>query len=346
MTAPSSASAPLAPLASGAGEGLPALLIEAFSAVPFAGNGAAVVALGQPCGADWLQALARSLRQSETAFLLPSREGWMLRWFTPTCEVPLCGHATLAALLALGHWGHLGQGEEIRLHSRSGPLAGTLVPGEGAERSGMIQLPAWDLHPAAIPERLDQLLRHHLGFPATAFWHSELGYSVGLVPAEARLAAMPSLADALQGDLRKGLVLMQPPPPGQSLPAVRGEPADYQLRFFAPGLGIDEDPVTGSAHALVAPWWQRQLGRRTVRGWQCSDRPGGMVCEGTGSAMIRLFGAGHLLWEGTIWTGSPSSGTGWPAPSASGCLGLESDWNGWRTATRLPSSAPCDGTPS
>jgi len=102
-------------------DALPAVLIEAFSGGPFGGNGAAVVALEAPMPDDWMQAVAASLRQSETAFLLESKQGWMLRWFTPVCEVPLCGHATLAALLALAHWNRLGPGDRTWLHSRSGP---------------------------------------------------------------------------------------------------------------------------------------------------------------------------------------------------------------------------------
>lgn len=102
-------------------ETLQAVLIEAFSDGPFGGNGAAVVALTRPMPDAWMQAVAASLRQSETAFLLHDEGRWLLRWFTPTCEVPLCGHATLAALLALAHWNRLGPGERTCLHSRSGP---------------------------------------------------------------------------------------------------------------------------------------------------------------------------------------------------------------------------------
>ncbi|NCY02440.1 MAG: PhzF family phenazine biosynthesis protein [Planctomycetia bacterium] len=81
---------------------------------------------------------------------------------------------------------------------------------------------------------------------------------------------------------------------------VLGFPADYQLRFFAPGLGIDEDPVTGSAHALVAPYWLQRLGAKQVVGWQCSPRPGGMVCQPAGDGRIRLIGTGHVLWDGQV----------------------------------------------
>ena len=324
---------------------LPAVLIEAFSSGPFAGNGAAVVALNQPRDDRWLQAVAGSLRQSETAFLLQAPEGWMLRWFTPRCEVPLCGHATLAALLALGHWGWLRPGMEERLHSRSGPLPVRLGgdregdPGAGQGTYGTIELPSGAMHPATVPPSLAALLHQRLGTGVEAFWRTDLGYSIALLAMEAPLATMEPLAAELEGELRQGLVLMQPPPPGDPLPSVAGQPADYQLRFFAPGLGIDEDPVTGSAHALVAPWWQRRLGRERVRGWQCSDRPGGMVCEGAGSAMIRLSGAGHLLWEGTLRTGSRSAA---PACAQPWCP----DWSAWRTATHLPCSAPSGVTPS
>jgi predicted PhzF superfamily epimerase YddE/YHI9 len=101
-----------------------------------------------------------------------------------------------------------------------------------------------------------------------------------------------------------GLVLMQPL--AGTAPPLMGAPCDYQLRFFAPGLGIDEDPVTGSAHALVAPWWMEQLQRSQVRGWQASARRGGLLCESVGPGQVRLTGAAQLLWDGQI----NSSGAG------------------------------------
>jgi predicted PhzF superfamily epimerase YddE/YHI9 len=323
---------------------LPAVLIEAFSNGPFGGNGATVVALTRPMSADWMQAVAASLRQSETAFLLKIEQGWMLRWFTPACEVPLCGHATLAALLALAHWRRLAPGERTWLHSRSGPLEvelPELQPGWGA-----IVLPSGELHPKAAPAGLTALLRDRLGCEPEGCWSSELGYWVVLLPREAPLASMHCLAQALEGPLRQGLVLMQGLDPTAGRPLIGAEPADYQLRFFAPGLGIPEDPVTGSAHALVAPWWQKRLGRPLVRGWQCSDRPGGMVCEAVSSAMIRLTGSGHLLWDGTLRTASE----GWAL--AAGRRGDREDaplpdlWSAWQTATHLPCSTASGDIPS
>ncbi len=287
-------------------EGLAAVLVEAFSEAPGAGNGASVVRLEGPVSAGWMQAVAGSLRQSETAFLLADGDRWLLRWFTPTCEVPLCGHATLAALLALGHWGDLVPGQELALHTRSGPLAVGLeraADGRGCGR-GWIALPGGGLVAAEQPAKLDELLRRRGLEGVRSFWRSGVGYAVALLGVEAPLERLDGLAEEMPEELRGGLVLMQACTPGMGggeLPRLIGEAADYRLRFFAPGLGIPEDPVTGSAHALVAPWWMERLGRTRVVGWQCSDRPGGMVCEAASSATIRLTGSGHLLWDGTLF---------------------------------------------
>jgi len=307
---------------------LAALHVEAFSEGPGAGNGAAVVRLEAPVDDAWMQAVAGSLRQSETAFLLPEGESWRLRWFTPTQEVPLCGHATLAALLALGHWGLVAPGQVRHLHSRSGPLAVGLerAPSAEAPGRGWITLPAGELLAEPPPAALVALLEGRLNGGVVEFWRSRLGYAVALVDAEAPMGALGGLAASLPPDLRDGLVVMQALEKpggggGAPVPEVAGEPADYCLRFFAPGLGIPEDPVTGSAHALVAPWWMERLGRQRVVGWQCSDRPGGMVCEAPSSATIRLIGSGHLLWHGTLLARPPVCAADSPASALWRSLG-------------------------
>ena len=285
------------------GKGLPAVLIEAFTTAPLAGNGAAVVLLEHPAADAWLQGVAGSLRQSETAFLLRLGPDWQLRWFTPTCEVPLCGHATLAALLALVHWNLVPAGRSVRFLTRSGPLAGAVR--EDAAWTGWIELPAGRMLPHPPEASLDAWLQARVGSGAEAAWSSDLGYEVALLPASAPLCRMGRPGGDLPGRMRRGLVLMQP----LERP---DDPADYRLRFFAPDLGIEEDPVTGSAHALVAPWWMERLGRRRVVGWQCSDRPGGMVCEAADSGMIRLTGSGVLLWDGRLREPPPGEGHSWP----------------------------------
>ncbi|MCP9774543.1 PhzF family phenazine biosynthesis protein [Cyanobium sp. WAJ14-Wanaka] len=287
---------------------LPALLIEAFAAGPCAGNGAAVVRLECPLDDRILQGLARTLNQSETAFLEPKGVAWGLRWFTPTCEVPLCGHATLAALLALGHWGLLRPGEATSLQTLSGELRASLGSQQtpGASPSGAIELPYGQLLEADCPPYLCQLLRSQLAGEVQLFWRSELGYSVGLLSPDAPLDQADGLAalmaGALSGPERQGLVLMQALDQHSALPrpTVSGKAANYQLRFFAPGLGIAEDPVTGSAHALVAPYWLELLGENEVVGWQCSSRPGGMVLNPTAPGWMRIQGSGHVLWDGVL----------------------------------------------
>ena len=290
-------------------EPLQAALVEAFAEAPLGGNGAGVVLLQEPAEPVWMQAVAARLQQSETAFLWIGADGeWRLRWFTPSCEVPLCGHATLAAVLALGHWGRLALGQDLALHSRSGRLAVRLESLEPA--SARIVLPSSGLEPQALPPYLAELL----GEPPLAYWSSPLGYRVALMANCFDLAALPLPSAQLGGQDRQGLVVMQALEPalascqiqpGRSRqPQVLGQPADYQLRFFAPGLGIAEDPVTGSAHALVAPYWQERLGKRSVVGWQASPSAGGMVCAEAGPGRIALTGRGHLLWDGRLEGGA------------------------------------------
>jgi len=290
---------------------LQAALVEAFTEAPLGGNGAGVVLLREPAAAPWMQALAARLQQSETAFLWRGTDGaWRLRWFTPSCEVPLCGHATLAAVLALGHWGQLAVGQEVALHSRSGSLAVRL---EGLDpASARIVLPSSGLEPQPIPPYLAQLL----GDAPLAYWSSPLGYRVALMADRFDLAGLPLPSAQLGGQDRQGLVVMQALGLAQAdglsqleagepfrpafRPQVLGQPAHYQLRFYAPGLGIAEDPVTGSAHALVAPYWQERLAQKFVVGWQPSPSPGGMICSAAADGRIALTGRGHLLWDGSL----------------------------------------------
>jgi predicted PhzF superfamily epimerase YddE/YHI9 len=294
---------------------LPAVLVEAFADRPCRGNGAAVVLLERGLADGQLQAVARSLNQSETAFLWRRSGEWGLRWFTPSCEVPLCGHGTLGALLALGHWGLANPGETLAFRSLSGALEATLLSDDGA-LAGSIVLPSPGLTAAPPPASLERMLAECLGTRMERCWTSPLGYTVALLPAEAGLATARLPAAAVPAANRPGLVLMQPLGSRGPVPEVLGERCRYQLRFLAPGLGIDEDPVTGSAHALVAPWWLEQLGVDRLAGWQCSPRSGGMVCEPTVSGMIRLTGTGHLLWDGHLHLDADapsgaSSGPGW-----------------------------------
>jgi predicted PhzF superfamily epimerase YddE/YHI9 len=276
--------------------------VDAFTATPMAGNGAVVALLPCPASDRWMQALAAELQQSETAFLWHDRSAdrWALRWFTPSCEVPLCGHATLAATLALSHWGLLVPGDGLALHTRSGPLAVGL-DGDGGG-AAWLDLPTTDL----IPRSPDPWMSALPGGAPRRVWTSSLGYGVLLLEPGSDLALLDPRADAWAAGPEPAWVVMR-------AGADAADPgADYGLRFFAPGLGLAEDPVTGSAHALVAPWWCRQLERSRVRGWQPSHRPGGVTLEPLRSGMIRLFGSGVLLWDGQMSRPpEPSSAASW-----------------------------------
>jgi PhzF family phenazine biosynthesis protein len=292
------------------------VLIEAFADGPCRGNGAAVVRLEHPLADSTLQGLATSLNQSETAFLWSNDGRWMLRWFTPSREVPLCGHATLAACVALGHWGLLKPLEPIQLFTRSGPLPVQLHPTDaGTLNTAQIELPTEELEAGECPAYLERLLLDTVGSPPQTFWRSKLGYAVVLVKPTCRLDTMGSLANQLKEQEAQGLVVMQAVGGDAGpCPVVLGRRADYQLRFFAPGLGIPEDPVTGSAHALVAPYWVQICSRSDVVGWQCSPRPGGMVCQRVEEGRIQITGSAYRLLEGTINLDAPPSPMGWMLP--------------------------------
>ena len=263
-------------------EGIRIAAVDAFTTTPLSGNGAGVVLLEQPADAPWMQQLAAELNQSETAFLWSDSGTWRLRWFTPTCEVRLCGHGTLAAAIALQHWGLLDQGRNYPLHTMSGALQVHLhAPGQAS-----VELPSGELQ----DRDEDTWMSSATGEKTQRCWTSPLGYGVILLPATANLESLDPDHHGWAEGPEVGWVVMQ----------AGHDDYDYRLRFFAPGLGLREDPVTGSAHSLVAPWWCRQLAKTTVRGWQPSHRPGELWATPLNSGMIRLQGSAVILWEGRL----------------------------------------------
>ncbi|KKZ11387.1 MAG: hypothetical protein TE42_08045 [Candidatus Synechococcus spongiarum SP3] len=263
--------------------------VDAFATQPFGGNGAAVVLLGGPVTGRSLQALAAECAQSETAFLLRLQGQWLLRWFTPTLEVDLCGHGTMAAARALSHWGVLAPGQPMDLHSRSGAL-----PVEQHGTGFRVQLPTGQLRQVPLDPGLDQLL----GTPVQQRWTSSLRYEVALVEAAFPLAALALDQDQLRQRPCLGLVVMQVAPPGTT----GADSPDYLLRFFAPRAGIPEDPVTGSAHALVAPYWLAHTGRDLLKAQQLSRRSGHVRLWRRGEDQVVVEGETALVWSGELLT--------------------------------------------
>lgn len=232
--------------------------IDAFTDRPFGGNPAAVCLLVEPAEASWMQAVAREMNLSETAYLHPEREGYRLRWFTPVAEVELCGHATLASAHFLWEDGHLEPGSPAVFFTRSGRLV--------ARRAGdwiEVDFPA-DRPVAGAVAPDPRVLAAALG--ATVVSSCVTGL-YALVELESE-----SVVDSIAPDFQR---LRELHPVGISVTAPADDPEiDFVSRFFAPAVGIEEDPVTGSAHCSLGPFWGERLGKQEMIAHQISERRG------------------------------------------------------------------------
>lgn len=264
---------------------LPITVVDAFTDQPFSGNPAGIVVLEQPAPADWMQQVAAEINLAETAFLAPRADGdWDLRWFTPTVEVDLCGHATLASAHVLG-------GEQA-FHTRSGVLR--CAPAD----EGAIAL---DL-PGTRPQPADDDL---------AAWARALGLDPSAVVA-AFAGAGWSLIEVAGVDAVTAATMDRPALLDLGGHAIvvadaTGDDAvgfDSVCRTFVPKAGIDEDPVTGSAHCLIAPWLADRHGRTTFRGRQASAR-GGVVGMEVQGDRVRLVGHAVAVWRGELLATPP-----------------------------------------
>jgi PhzF family phenazine biosynthesis protein len=231
--------------------------VDSFTAAPFAGNPAGVCLLRDPRDERWMQHVAREMNLSETAFLAPLPDGFGLRWFTPAVEVSLCGHATLASAHILWEEGLLEPSETARFHTLSGLLTATLR-GDCME----MNFPAKREQRAEPPA---DLLRA-LGVKPVYIGRNDFDYLLQLDSEETVRTLAPDFA-----------LLRSVPLRGVIVTAKSGSPGfDFVSRFFAPAVGIDEDPVTGSAHCCLGPFWKERLGKNEMRAYQASAR-GGVV---------------------------------------------------------------------
>ena len=254
--------------------------VDAFTDRPFAGNPAAVCFLDQPREDAWYQSVAAEMNLSETAFLLAEGEGFRLRWFTPAVEVDLCGHATLASAHALWRSGRLPEDALARFETRSGRLT--------AERDDewiVLDFPATPPAPAEEPPGL----RSALGVEPLEVARSRFDLFVVVREAGAIRGMTPDL-EALAGFPARGIVVTAP---GDA------EGVDFVSRFFAPASGVAEDPVTGSAHCALAPYWAARLGRTRLTGYQASRRGGRVRVELAGER-VRLGGKAVTVLRGRL----------------------------------------------
>ena len=259
------------------------LQIDAFTAQPFRGNPAAVCLLDRQREDAWMQNVATEMNLSETAFLLPREDGFLLRWFTPAVEVALCGHATLASAHALWEERLTPPDAQIRFHTKSGLLT--------ADRDGgVIELD----FPATRAERADPApgLLEALGVDKPLYvGRNRFDYFVEVESEDAVRGLAPN-----HGELRKievrGVVVTSR--------AGSTTAADFVSRFFAPGSGIDEDPVTGSAHCTLAPYWAAKLGKQELTGFQASPR-GGYVRVRVAGDRVKLGGKAVTVFRGELF---------------------------------------------
>jgi predicted PhzF superfamily epimerase YddE/YHI9 len=242
--------------------------VDAFTDRPFAGNPAAVCVLPQAPPEQWMRDVAREMNLSETAFLVPEDAGFRLRWFTPAVEVDLCGHATVASAHVLWQDGHLPPGAQARFYTRSGVLL--------ADRRGEwieLDFPATPAVPAEAPAGLLAAL----GCQARAVLRNRFDYLLEL-DSEAAVRALAPDFTALRKMEARGIV-------ATAKASTAG--FDFVSRFFAPAVGVDEDPVTGSAHCALGPYWAARLGKTAMTAFQASAR-GGVV-------RVRLAGDRAIL---------------------------------------------------
>lgn len=259
---------------------VPLWQIDAFTDRPFHGNPAAVCLLQDPRPEAWMQAVAAEMNLAETAFLLREDDGFSLRWFTPTVEVDLCGHATLASAHFLWQDGHLKPRAEARFQTRSGLLT-------ARELDGWITLdfPATPAEPAYPPHGLEEAL----GASLVQCGRSAFDYLVELPDEAAVVALQPDLV-ALGRIQARGIIVTA---------RAEREGVDFVSRFFGPACGVPEDPVTGSAHCALGPFWAARLGREALVGYQASRR-GGLVQVKVRGDRVHLAGQAVTVFRAML----------------------------------------------
>jgi predicted PhzF superfamily epimerase YddE/YHI9 len=259
---------------------LPIVQVDAFTAKPFGGNPAAVCVLPSARDAIWMQNVALEMNLSETAFLVRQSDGFNLRWFTPGVEVDLCGHATLASAHALWEDGHLKPGEQARFHTRSGLLT--------ADRRGEwieMDFPVKAEEPAEPPVRL----REALGAALKYVGRNKFDYIVELESESVLRGLKPNFSLLSEIPVRGVIVTARSDNHG----------FDFVSRFFAPGSGVNEDPVTGSAHCCLAPFWAARLGKTEFMAYQASPR-GGVVRAKLKGDRVLLGGQAVTVLRGEL----------------------------------------------
>jgi len=254
--------------------------VDAFTDEPFSGNPAAVCLLPTERDVDWMRLVAREMNLAETAFLVRRIDGFNLRWFTPNCEVDLCGHATLASAHVLWEQEHLPGDQIARFHTRSGVLTA-----ERHDRFIWLDFPSTPATPVEAPAELVRGL-------------GTSGRFVGRTPFD-YLVELDS--ETAIRDLNPDLTLLARLPGRGTIVTAKAATPDYDFvsRFFAPAAGVPEDPVTGSTHCALAPYWSPRFRKNELVGYQASAR-GGTVYVRLAGERVKLGGEAVTVLKGEL----------------------------------------------
>lgn len=261
--------------------------VDAFTDEPYTGNPAAVCVLDEAAEDAWMQRVASEMNLSETAFLHPTQTGWRLRWFTPATEVDLCGHATLAAAHVLWDDGYEEPSQALVFETNSGPLTCVHEEDEGWISMDFPSVPPWETD---VPKVLSEALGEDPAWLGTNRLDLVVVYND---PAQVR-ELEPNM-ELLKEIPYRGVAVT-------SVPDAQAQDAgaDFVSRFFAPRLGVPEDPVTGSVHCALGPYWCNRLGRDVVTGLQVSNRPGKVRVRKREKARVDLIGQAVTVLRGEL----------------------------------------------
>jgi PhzF family phenazine biosynthesis protein len=255
--------------------------VDAFTNKPFSGNPAAVCVLPSPKDDEWMQNVAQEMNLSETAFLVKQADGYNLRWFTPATEVPLCGHATLASSHVLWSENHLSPDESARFHTKSG-----LLIAKKQEDWIELDFPANPSQAISTPPEISEAL----GVPVKSVMKNSLGYLVEVESEELVRSIKPNFT-TLAEKFPEVIVTSI---------AENSSEFDFVSRFFCPGLGINEDPVTGAAHCCLAPYWRNKLNKDEFLAYQASSRGGVVKVKYPGEDRVYLRGQAVTVLRGEL----------------------------------------------
>jgi predicted PhzF superfamily epimerase YddE/YHI9 len=270
--------------------GLSIYHVDAFTDSMFSGNPAGVCILPEPREDTWMQKLAQELNLSETAFLQKRGDGYNLRWFTPLVEVDLCGHATLASAHILWEKGLLGVKEVARFHTRSGLLT-------AQRRDEWIELDFPSLPDRKVPT--PRGLFRALGVKPKYFGRSRFDYIAELDSEKTVRKLRPNFTFLSTLPIRGLIVTAKAKTP----------PYDFVSRFFAPRAGINEDPVTGSSHSVLGPFWKRRLGKTELLAYQASKR-GGVLRVRVGDRRVFIGGKAATVFQAELKDSTTARGLG------------------------------------